>query len=1646
MLAGQLSGDEQQAVMNHVEMCPRCQATLEQLTACDDLVPTDGLRSSDFDGQGIAGCADVKGAVGRQPSLVSMLRLGGDATGPGRTLPASSGTEDSDPQADDQCWPQIPGFQILEELGRGGMGIVYLARHQALDRLVALKMILAGEQASPEQLVRFRLEGEMIARLRHPNIVQIHELGTVGRRPYCVLEYVEEGSLERRLAGRPWPARRAAELVETLAHAAHYAHQQGVIHRDLKPGNVLLAPDPASVIRAPQTRTRNQPELPRWVAKITDFGLARPLGSGWKLTQTGAILGTPSYMAPEQVRGRVSEIGPLTDVYALGAILYEVVGGRPPFQAPTTLEVMNQVAELEPVPLSRLLPGVPRDLEVICLKCLEKDPARRYPSAWALADDLRRFLDGRPIQARRVATFERAWRWSNRRPAVAGLLAGVVLALVGGTAVSSYFAMKANRRARDAELAGQEKQRALDIAQEARRQSDLRAAESRFRVGLDQCESGAVDRGLFTMLEAWRTAPPDAGAFRLGVRTNLAAWSRQLPILEHLLQHPWGGYALTRFVGPDGRLLIAWDMPNGQNVVAWDPATGQPVGPPFRAPAKEEVVDVNPDGTAVSTEAGGRGRVRERLTGRLVGSDFEHRLPGRAPSTSFALFCGPGDLMVTKSLELGTPQWFRQFWRLPVPFGTAGPVARLASLQLEPRGTYHVTSAAGGAPVAVVFPPLIATPPGGAPPQAVFWDLTSSQRIPALPTSLGRTDPRISWDGQTILSINSPEFWGYHPEPDGAVRWWQTATGRMVGEPWRPRRTAQYATLAADGLTLITRGEDHRVRLFDLASGHQRGGDILTTAFPERDFAPRVGATPDGSLLATGSVGGAVRLWQTRDFLPQNTLAANPRAPAPVPHRPLFDAGFISPDGRTGVVVSASSGVGRLVAASGEVDAAPLRQTHLLHCAFSPDGSLIATAPNNHRLGGKAVVTIRDRNGQPRGSPLEQFRYIHSLAFSPDGRVLAVGCVGGIFLWDVPTSRLRHFLREPTTAARLIFSPDGTRLAAVYVNGWAGVGAGVRLWDVNAGTPVGGFLAGKHPSSIRPYFVLAFAGDGETLRVFDLLTGSLHTLDARIGSARHDPAVLSPADQAVFGAGGAVLATAHPNASVQQWDAATGRRAGALLEMPQPVARLGYSPNGRVLAVACRDRSIRLWDASSCSPLGPLLLHEAELLDLRFTPDGASLAILMTAGRIRAWPLPQPVADDPERFELWLRARGGIGLENNSIVLLDAGTWRECRDRLQERWPDPDAALSRPPDEADWHDARARDAEEVGNFLAALWHLDRLIRLRPTDWHPLARKGLLYATAREFDLAESAYRLAAANARAAAMQIWHRQNAATCLVQGEWGTALRHLDWLVAAGGEDWQVHADRATAYGHLGRHREHEAARARAIELGADAAFLVPLAEEKAAQGQWSLARALFARAADRGGLDLEDACHHALCCLKAGDEDGYRRICASLTHDLRTGGPMSAVCLKGDIVNILTLLRVCLLRADATPDWQPLLKVSEDVLAVLMRGTSLAPENQPVNAPLDWLTARGAVLCRQGGYADAITSLGQCVNQGKNPLQYVARVFLAFSHLRLGQEGEAKRWMNEVHAPAADAQFSWEALEIELLRPMVKALQKEIGAPKK
>jgi serine/threonine protein kinase len=326
-------------------------------------------------------------------------------------------------------FPAVPGYEVLGELGRGGMGVVYKARQKSLNRLVALKMVHAGRHADPDDLARFRREAESVARLQHPLIVQIHEVGEHYGLQYFSLELVEGPSLRHRLAGNPQPARVAARLVEILARTVHFAHQRGIVHRDLKPDNVLLAPPPAS--EPPTDADTTQVAARFGVPKITDFGLAKRLDEESGQTRTGQVMGTPNYMAPEQAAGN-KDVGPAADVWALGAILYECLTGRPPFKGTGALDTVWQVINEEPVPPGRLCGKLPRDLERVCLKCLHKAPGQRYASALELADDLRRHLQGEPVRARPASAPGRLWRWSQRNPVAASLLLAISLGSVFG--------------------------------------------------------------------------------------------------------------------------------------------------------------------------------------------------------------------------------------------------------------------------------------------------------------------------------------------------------------------------------------------------------------------------------------------------------------------------------------------------------------------------------------------------------------------------------------------------------------------------------------------------------------------------------------------------------------------------------------------------------------------------------------------------------------------------------------------------------------------------------------------------------------------------------------------------------------------------------------------------------------------------------------------------------------------------------------------------------------------------------------------------------------------------------------------------------------------------------------------------------------
>ena len=513
LLNGRMDSVTQELVESHLSVCGRCRQTFVALTEVGDAerwraAALAAVASSDDE----AFLNELKNPPARP------LPPEGRA---GKAIDASDWLRDASQNGDrprqfdfkqgpPPRFPDVPGFEILSELGRGGMGVVYKARQIAHDRVVALKMILAGSQASSEDLGRFHDEAEAISRLRHPHIVQIFEVGQVESRLYFVLEFVEGGTLGDRIQGRPMPPRSAAQLLESLARAMHYAHERGIIHRDLKPANVLLHGRKAFLdIPEDADRQPNEWDFRRYMPKITDFGLAKMLDRSTGRTASGDVVGTPSYMAPEQAQGKPYPISGTTDIYSLGAILYEMLTGKPPFLGPTPMDTLFQVHTQDPIPPRKLVREIPPGLETICLKCLRKDPAQRYRSAEDLAEDLRLFTEGQPIQGRGTHPIRQGWRELRRKTGtLAFAFLVLLLAVVAGGAIAYQW------------WHGQEQIRFVQVEADAAQRDN---ALLRLRTALEHCERGETAKGSADLGEllAEVEAAPELVDLRLSVRLNL---------------------------------------------------------------------------------------------------------------------------------------------------------------------------------------------------------------------------------------------------------------------------------------------------------------------------------------------------------------------------------------------------------------------------------------------------------------------------------------------------------------------------------------------------------------------------------------------------------------------------------------------------------------------------------------------------------------------------------------------------------------------------------------------------------------------------------------------------------------------------------------------------------------------------------------------------------------------------------------------------------------------------------------------------------------------------------------------------------------------------------------------------------------------
>jgi serine/threonine protein kinase/sugar lactone lactonase YvrE len=702
--------------------------------------------------------------------------------------------------------PSVPGYEILGELGRGAMGVVYQARQIKLNRLVALKMILAGAHAGEHELARFRTEAEAVARLQHPNVVQIHEVGEADGKPFFSLEYCDGGSLAAKLDGTPLPPQDAARLVETLARAIDAAHCAGIVHRDLKPANILLQIAKCQVEQGQSAIRTLQSATP----KITDFGLAKKLDSGSGQTASGAIVGTPSYMAPEQAGGHSKEVGPLADVYALGAILYELLTGRPPFKAAAAMDTLLLVLSEEPVPPRRLQPKVPVDLETIALKCLQKEPSKRYSSAATLADDLRRFLAREPIVTRPVGRLERVGKWARRRPALASLVAVSVLAVLVLGGVAAYFtttlAERNRRLGEEVERAEQSKQEARHQATEAgtaRKQAEQeRETADRQR---DRAERLVYAGQLGLAQREWQDNHAALAKDLLdSCQWDLCGWE------HHYLNSLFNGLGPRTLRGHsvsvncvcfsrDGRHLASASRDG--TVKVWDAATGREVLS-FNEHTDVWSVSFSPDGGRLASASGafdpgksvpGRVKVWDAARQQMVLS-----FTGHTNGVTSVCFSPDGQRLASASRDHTVKVWDAATGRELLSLqGHTDPVTGLC---FSPDGK-RLASASGD------FYGPSTHPRWG---EVKVWDASTGQVLLSLKGhALAVTSVCFSPDGRRLASAS----W------DKTVKVWDAATGREVFTLQGHTGHVNGVCFSPDGQRLASASQDQMVKVWDAATG-----------------------------------------------------------------------------------------------------------------------------------------------------------------------------------------------------------------------------------------------------------------------------------------------------------------------------------------------------------------------------------------------------------------------------------------------------------------------------------------------------------------------------------------------------------------------------------------------------------------------------------------------------------------------------------------------------------------------------------------------------------------------------------------------------------------------------------------------------------
>jgi eukaryotic-like serine/threonine-protein kinase len=1122
-------------------------------------------------------------------------------------------------------------YQIVAEIASGGMGVVYRARHVPLNRVVALKMILARDVGGAGAVRHFRMEAEAAAHLDHPHIVPIYEVGERDGQPYFTMKLIEGGGLNKQVGRFRNDQRSAARLLAAVARAVHHAHQRGILHRDLKPANILLD-------------AQGEPH-------VTDFGLAKrltaPTGTPDRpdLTRMGAVIGTASYMAPEQAMGQNHVLTTAADVYALGAILYELLTGRPPFRAETFMDTLLQVVKQEPVSPRRLNPRVDADIERICLKCLEKEPTKRYSSAAALADDLDRWRAGEAISVRPAGRLERLGKWCRRNPRSAALWTGLLLCLsvvLVGSPVA-LLVIDAERRKTAAAAAVLDEQNGVlettnsQLAQALTNESSARgeAAEQREKLrqllvrryinaGTQLLDEGDWFGALVWFAEALRVdqADRDRAAvhrLRLGLALQRCPQPLQVWFPEQVVSDaafsPDSQRLLT--LGDDGTVRV-WAVGEEKAVRQFGQAIRQGA--------------FNRDGSrllAVHTD--GKARLWDTVNGKAI-HEFAH------DSVTCAGFSPEAAWVVTGGKD-----------------GTAR-VWDLANLQRPPRQTPPgpaIRFAAVGAGGRLLLTTIDSD-------QTVWWLLQDKPK--ARPAFVEMTLPsgkRLGADVQAaVFGANDKFALTVHKDVHLGHAW--NLAGRNLER--RPEANCRFrgelnmCFSPAKGQVLMADGPV--VQAWDVASGKAVGPRLQHT----RDVI-YAGFSSDGTRIITASSDRTARLWD----------ADSGQALTPPLLRPavrLVGARF-SPNSRRVLLLNSSDKGSVLqlleIPSPEEASHKPAVQPWGARALFSADGRLaVSTDRQSAQLwdtaSGKALAPALKC-----GSPVTQ------AVFSRDGRRVLIGELTSLHIGQIAHGKPIAWtsIRLSGELRQAVFSADGSRVITLSRRKTDSGDKGslpVESWDAVSGQAI----------AIAPAIELLREGKGENL---DVLSPDGRFLIARRGTAsRLDLMDLASrkkillghnalVNAVAFSPNGQHLVTACVDRTAQVWDTASGAPVAALVPLGGPVLRAVFSGDGRLLATIHKDGTatsergvaVRLWDTATWQPVSPLLPHD-NIQSVNFGADGRSL-ITTSADGARVWDL-QPADASPDDLVKEAEWLAGRGLRNGNLMPLDP--WPKLRKQLAE--------------------------------------------------------------------------------------------------------------------------------------------------------------------------------------------------------------------------------------------------------------------------------------------------------------------------------------------------------------------------------------------